>query len=146
MKQKERIEYLEASVRAFERQVESLTAQNKTLKAAMGEESSKHLEREENLKEQLMKADIENSKGLADKLKVGQLEKQLSVINHITAGRVNEAVQEILTPMPVLFKMDIRFADDQSRIAAEDELLARLKKVIHAAVECVAVERETKTS
>src|ERR1700722_13076886 len=91
----------------------------------------------ENLLKELTEANMKAAGGIADKFKVGQLEKQLSVINHITAGRLSEAIQEILTPMPVLFTMDVRFADDQSRVMAENELLAKLKKIVVDAVDGV---------
>ena len=98
----------------------------------------------EKLQKQLIDQQIESSKGMADKFKVGQLDKQLRVIDHITAGRTTEAIQEILTPLPVLFTMDVRFADDKTRIAAEDETFERLKKVLQEAVGGITIKREPK--
>lgn len=77
--------------------------------------------------DQLMKS---SNAGLADGMKIGQLEKKLLVIDHITAGRANEAIQEILKPLPLVFAVDVRFADDKTRIAAEDELLERIKGIV----------------
>lgn len=79
---------------------------------------------------------------IADKIKVEQLEKQLLVINHITAGRVNEAIQEILKPMPVLFSLDVHFADNATKLRAEDELLEKVKAVMTDALKGVKLKRE----
>ncbi len=81
-----------------------------------------------NLQASLVEEMRKASAAIADRFKIQQHEKKLLVIDHITAGRANEAIQEILKPLPVLFRMDVRFADDKTRFAAEEELL---KSVVH---------------
>lgn len=75
-----------------------------------------------------------NSQDIAGKMELGKLEKLLLVVNLITAGKTNEAIQELLKPLPMIFKMDIRFADDKSRIAAAEEQLEQLKELMIANV------------
>ena len=113
-------------------QVESLKQQVETLAAE---------------KERLLKAVVEEAQhrgqAMSDSFKVSQLEKQQRVIGYVAAGRVSEAITEILTPLPVLFGIDVRFADDKSRIAAEDELLAGLKKKLSEHLALLKVDRKT---
>ena len=70
----------------------------------------------------------QRGEAMSSSLKLGQAQKQLRVIGHIAAGRVNEAILEILTPIPILFGVEVAFADDKSRIAVEEELFAALKQ------------------
>ena len=81
----------------------------------------------------------ERSKGpaMADSMERASLEKKLLVIGHITAGRSNEAITEILTPLPVIIKLDIHFADDKAQMAHEQEMLNKVKKTIAQAVDSV---------
>lgn len=77
--------------------------------------------------QQLMKS---SNEGLAQGMEIGKLQKQLLVIGLITAGKHDEAIQEILKPIPMVFSLDIRFADDASRIKAAEEQLESLKKTV----------------
>ena len=43
----------------------------------------------------------QRGEAMSSSLKLGQAQKQLRVIGHIAAGRVNEAILEILTPIPI---------------------------------------------
>jgi len=85
----------------------------------------------------------EQSKGarMADSLERATLEKKIRIIDRITAGRGNEAIQELLQKMPVVIGLDIRF-DEQSRIQAENEALERFKQTIIAAVQSAQMKRE----
>ena len=121
-------------------------AEVEKLKAEHEQGIRERTEELELLRKKLIEVEIEKSKGMGDKFKVAQLERQMSVINHITAGRVNEAIQEILTPTTMLFTMDVRFADDTARIASEDETMERLKKLIGEAVAGVKIHREPKAA
>ena len=88
----------------------------------------------------------ERAKGsaMADALTRQTLEKKLRIIGNITAGKSNEAIQELLEPMPVVIGLDIRFADDKSRIAAEDEQLEKVKQLVSQAVATVKFDRVAK--
>lgn len=70
------------------------------------------------------------SQGIADSVKVKQQEKQLRIIGHIAADRKAEAITEILTPLPISFAIDVRFADDATKLKAEDEIFERLKSYL----------------
>lgn len=87
----------------------------------------------------------ERAKGpaMADGIERTKLEKILRIIGYMTSGKVNEAVQELLEPMPVVIGLDIRFADDKSRIASEDEQLEKVKQLVTTAVSGVKIQRES---
>lgn len=80
-----------------------------------------------------LKAELEQARkgrAITEGLDRAKLEKVLLIIGHITANRANEAIQELLKPLPFVFALDIRFADDQTRIKVEEETLERLKKIV----------------
>lgn len=62
---------------------------------------------------------------MAAALERQKLQKILKIVGFITSGKSNEAIQELLEPMPVVIGLDIRFADDATRKAAEKETYYR---------------------
>jgi hypothetical protein len=80
------------------------------------------------LEKELAESLQQRSAGLGNSLELAKTQKLLEIVNLITAGKANEAIQELLKPMPVVLGLDIRFADDQTRVAARDEMFASLKK------------------
>jgi hypothetical protein len=92
---------------------------------------------------EFLKLQSEQGAALGAKFELGKLKKIIKIISHITAGRGNEAIQELLQPIPVVISLDIRY-DDKSRIAAENEQLERLKKIVVDVVSSAKINREEK--
>lgn len=88
---------------------------------------------------QLMKS---SNAGLAQGADIEKMQKQLTTISLITQGKHDEAVQQILTPIPMIFSLDIRFADDASAEKARDEQLESLKKLVITAVSNTKIVRK----
>lgn len=80
--------------------------------------------------------------GLSTQLET--LQKRMLVVEHIAAGRTNEAILEMLRPLPMVFTLDIRM-DDPTRKKAEDAMLEKVKKIVTDQVAAVAISREEKT-
>ena len=96
----------------------------------------------ERLKADRIKAEQEKTKGIGYALEREKQTKILRIIGHITAGRGNEAIQDLLEPMPVVISLDIRYADDKIRTDAEEETFARLKGSLIKAIEGTKIQRE----
>ncbi len=101
------------------------------------------------VKEEIALLDLEltaererSSQGMAARADNLTHKKRLEVIGHITAGRVNEAIQAILEPIPMIFQMDVRFADDKSRIAAEEQMLEQVVARVVKHVEGLRLKRD----
>lgn len=77
---------------------------------------------------------------MGDAFSVARLTKQMAVIEHITAGRHDEAIQEILKPLPILFNVDVQYADDKTRIAAVEEMLEKVKKLACESIAGITIE------
>jgi len=79
---------------------------------------------------------------LENGLKVGQLEKQIRIIGHIAADRKSEAIMEILTPLPISFGIDVKYANDGAREKAENEMLESLKRHLKDSVDHARAQGE----
>ena len=119
-------------------------AKKKTDVVALQEELARAIKDNKELQGHWMEATQQAGKCLAYSSENAQLKKRLLVIDHITAGRVNEAIQEIITPLPMLFTLDVRFADDKTRIAAEDETLAAVVKHVTEKLQEIKFKRPEK--
>jgi hypothetical protein len=98
--------------------------------------------REKSLQDKWIKAERAKGPAMADGIERKKLEKQLRVIGYIAAGKSSEAILEILEPMPVLFTMQVAFADEKTKLASEDEHLEKLKNVVIEAVKGAKLKRE----
>jgi hypothetical protein len=83
-----------------------------------------------------------NGSAMENGLKVGQLEKQIRIIGHIAADRKSEAIMEILTPLPISFGIDVKYANDGAREKAENEMLESLKQHLRDSVDHAIIERK----
>lgn len=80
----------------------------------------------------------------AGDIKNQQLKKQLTIIDHITAGRASEAIQELLDPIICSLSFEVVYADDNTRLAAEEELLQRIIKNVTNHLLQIKIKREEK--
>jgi hypothetical protein len=83
-----------------------------------------------------------NGSAMENGLKVGQLEKQIRIIGHIAADRKSEAIMEILTPLPISFGIDVKYANDGAREKAENEMLESLKRHLRDSVDHARAQGE----
>jgi len=94
--------------------------------------------------DEYMKAQQEKGKAMGNAFEAGKQKKILAIIDHITAGRPNEAIQELLQPLPVVIGLDIRFSEDTDRIAYENDIFNKLKKNLILTIEGAKIERKEK--
>jgi hypothetical protein len=83
-----------------------------------------------------------NGAHIAESMDLQKANKIIKIVKLITAGETDAAIQEILEPLPFIFQLNVRFADDKTRNAAEDELMERLKKTLIETVQQVRIARK----
>lgn len=112
-------------------------------KEVQGLEKELEVSREETkiARNALIDAEREKGSHIGERLEHQKQEKLLRIIGHITGGRGNEAIQELLEPMPVVLSLDIRYGDDKTRVAAEEEQLGQMKATLIKAIEGATIVR-----
>jgi hypothetical protein len=84
---------------------------------------------------------------MAVKLEKQKLEHQLEVISFMTQGKISEAIQSVLRKDVLLFGIDVRFADDNSRQKAQEEMLGSVLGLVKTHLDQIKIGRneEAKT-
>jgi outer membrane murein-binding lipoprotein Lpp len=70
------------------------------------------------------------SQGLAAKMENDRLEQREKLVALIASNKNLEAIDFLLTAQVMLFKIDVRFADDNSRNKAREEMFDSVKGVL----------------
>lgn len=76
-----------------------------------------------------------NGAHFGDGMKIQKLEHTLELIGLIAEGKTGEAIQCLLRPEVVLFKLDVRFADDATHEKARQEWYDKGKTDAIAAIQ-----------
>lgn len=128
----------EKTIKAFEeanRNLEEIIAKKSMTIQTLGAQRDRAIE-------QLAEAYQHKGKAMSLQFDVEKLKKQNLVIGHIAAGRTNEAILEILKPMPVLFTMNVIVADDGSREKAAQEMLDSVKGMVVSHLDNIKIGKE----
>jgi lysylphosphatidylglycerol synthetase-like protein (DUF2156 family) len=83
-----------------------------------------------------------SSQGLSVKMENDRLEQREKLVALIASNKNLEAIDFLLTAQVMLFKVDVRFADDNSRNKAEDEMLQRVIRIATDALAQVRIKRD----
>lgn len=82
------------------------------------------------LRKDWMAAIQENGKNIGPAMEVEKFKKQIEIIQHIAAGRKDDAILCLLDPIQMLFHMDVHFADDKTHMAFQQETLDKCKDLL----------------
>jgi len=80
-------------------------------------------------KDQWLEETQKASQALAARMENDRLAQREKLVALIASNKNLEAIDFLLTAQVMLFKVDVRFADDNARNKAEDEMLQRLVKI-----------------
>ena len=95
-------------------------------------------------KERCLEESQRAAQGLQVKMENDRLNQREKLVALIAAGKNLEAINFLLTAQVMLFKVNVRFADDNARNKAEDEMLQRVVRIATTALAQVRINREAK--